>query len=75
MGELDHTSEKVTVRRYRCIVPRHRIQVVENLSYAYLPVSATSFTGQIEQLREQQERLDQVIMKLKQIQITPRSAS
>lgn len=47
MGELDHTSEKVAVRRYRRIVPRHRIQVVENLSYANLPAPAVSFAGLI----------------------------
>ena len=50
-------------------MPKHRIQVVESLSYAYLPVSATSLTSQIEQLKEQRDRLDSKILELEQIQI------
>lgn len=72
MDELGHTSEKIAVRHYQRIVPKHRIQVVENLSYAYLPVSATSLTSQIEQLREQRDRLDRRILELEQIQTTQR---
>lgn len=72
MDELGHTSEKIAVRHYQRIVPKHRIQVVENLSYAYLPVSATSLTSQIEQLREQRDRLDRRILELEQIQIRQR---
>lgn len=68
MDELGHTSEKIAVRHYQRIVPKHRIQVVENLSYAYLPVSATSLTSQIEQLKEQRDRLDRRILELEQIQ-------
>ncbi|MCX8644503.1 site-specific integrase [Bifidobacterium sp. B4081] len=72
MDELGHTSEKIAVRHYQRIVPKHRIQVVENLSYAYLPVSDTSLTSQIEQLREQRDRLDQKILELEQIQTMQR---
>lgn len=72
MDELGHTSEKIAVRHYQRIIPKHRIQVVENLSYAYLPVSDTSLTSQIEQLREQRDRLDQKILELEQIQTMQR---
>ncbi|MEK0306942.1 hypothetical protein [Bifidobacterium favimelis] len=41
--------------------------MVENLSYAYLPVSATSLTSQIEQLKERRDRLDRRILELEQI--------
>lgn len=69
MDELGHTSEKIAVRHYQRIVPKHRIQVVENLSYAYLPISPTSLTSQIEQLKEQRDRLDRKILELEQTQI------
>lgn len=72
MDELGHMSEKIAVRYYQRIVPKHRIQVVENLSYAYLPVSATSLTSQIEQLKGQRGRLDSKILELEQIQIRQR---
>lgn len=72
MDELGHTSEKIAVRHYQRIVPKHRIQVVENLSYAYLPVSATSLTSQIERLKEQRDRLDRKILELEQIQTMQR---
>ena len=68
MDELGHTSEKIAVRYYQRIVPKHRIKVVENLSYAYLPVSETSLTSQIEQLKEQRDRLNRKILELEQIQ-------
>lgn len=72
MDELGHTSEKIAVRHYQRIVPKHRIQVVENLSYAYLPVSATSLTSQIEQLKKQRDTLDRRILELEQIQTRQR---
>lgn len=69
MDELGHTSEKIAVRHYQRIVPGHRIQVIENLSYAYLLASETSQTSQIEQLKEQRDRLDRRILELEQIQV------
>lgn len=64
MDELGHTSEKIAVRHYQRIVPKHRIQVVGNLSYAYLPASDTSLTSQIEQLKKQKEQLNHRIQEL-----------
>ena len=69
MDELGHTSEKIAVRHYQRIAPKHRIQVVENLSDAYMFVLNTSLTGQIEQFKEQRDRLDRRILELEQIRI------
>lgn len=70
MDELGHTSERVAIRHYQRIVPKHRAEVVENLSYTYMPVSSSSLIKQIAQLKEQRDRLDQRIHELEQIQAT-----
>lgn len=68
MDELGHTSERVAIRHYQRIVPKHRTEVVENLSYTYMPVSPSSLIKQIKQLKEQRDRLNQKIQDLEQIQ-------